>query len=83
MAELADVLDLGDVTSGKVIKMKKSIWELVLGVAQMGIGALAVLSIVVLAANGEEIAKWIPAFLLGIAWVVMGILGIKAYKSKE
>lgn len=63
--------------------MKKSIWELVLAIAQLGIGALAVLSVVVIAASGQEIAKWNPAFLLGIAWVVMGILGIKEYHSKQ
>ena len=63
--------------------MKKGIYALIASIVQLVIGTLAIVSFVILAADGEDLTKWIPAFLLAIAFVVLGIIGIKEHKSKE
>ena len=82
MVELADTLDLGDVTLGKVFDMKKSVWTLVASIVQIVIGVLGIAAYFILEIGGEEMTKWIPALILCITFVVRGFFDIKEYKSK-
>ena len=63
--------------------MKKRIWNLIAAIVQLIIGIFAITSFAILAINGEEIAKWIPAALLSTVFVVLGLIGIKEFKSKS
>ena len=63
--------------------MKKRIWNLIAAIVQLIIGIFAITSFAILAINGEEITKWIPAALLSTVFVVLGLIGIKEFKSKS
>ena len=61
----------------------KSKWQLFASVFQLIVGVLAIASFVILGFGGENMTKWIVTFILSIAFVVMGIIGIVDYKSKQ
>ena len=54
----------------------KSKWYLISSIFQLLVGLTAIVFFVILAVNGEIVAKWIITLLLAIAFVVMGIIGI-------
>lgn len=56
-------------------------WLLFSSVFQLVIGLLGVIAFIVLSVNGENTARFIVAMLLGIAYAVMGIIGIITYKK--
>lgn len=62
--------------------MKNRIVPLIMSVIQLLIGILAVAAFAVIAASGQEYTKFIPALLLGLGLIVLGILGIRLYFSK-
>lgn len=62
--------------------MKKK-WQFICSLGQLIIGTLAIVAFVILAINGEVMTKWMITFLLAIAFVVLGIIGIVAYKSNR
>ena len=61
----------------------KSKWDLISSIIQLVFGALAIITFIILAINGEIMTKWIVTLLLSIAFVVIGIIGIIDYKSKK
>ena len=62
----------------------KSKWYLISSVFQLIVGISAILSFIVLAADGENMTKWIITLLLSLAFVIIGIIGIKDYyKAKK
>ena len=61
----------------------KSKWDLISSIIQLVFGALAIITFIILAINGEIMTKWIITLLLAIAFVVIGIIGIIDYKSKN
>ncbi len=63
--------------------MKKDIWFFAASIVQLVIGIMAIAAFPILAIGGEEIAKWIPAFLLAIALIVHAILDLSARRSKK
>ena len=58
-------------------------WHLIASVFQLLIGAMAVVSFVVLWCCGEVMTRWIVTLILGIAFAVMGTMGIFDYKKKK
>jgi hypothetical protein len=61
----------------------KNKWGLVSAIIQLVIGALAVVSFFVLWANGEDMTRWIITFILSVAFVVLGVIGIIDYTSRK
>ena len=61
----------------------KSKWDLISSIIQLVFGALAIITFIILAINGEIMTKWIITLLLAIAFVVIGIIGIIDYKLKK
>lgn len=62
----------------------KSKWYLISSVFQLIVGISAIISFIVLAADGENMTKWIITLLLSLAFVIIGIIGIKDYcKAKK
>lgn len=61
--------------------MKKK-WPLISSIIQLIIGVAAALTIVLLAFNGEDTAKWTITLILSVAFIVLGIWGIIDYKRK-
>lgn len=61
----------------------KSKWQLFASIFQLIVGILAILSFVILGIGGENMTKWIVTLLLSVAFVVLGIIGIADYKSKN
>ena len=61
----------------------KSKWNLIAAIFQLVVGLVAVLSFIVLAAKGENMARWVVTFILSIAFVVLGIIGIIDYRSSK
>jgi len=59
----------------------KSKWNLIAAIFQLVIGLVAVFSFIILAAKGEDMARWIVTLILSIAFVVLGIIGIIDYQS--
>ena len=60
----------------------KSKWNLVTSIFQLVIGSLGTVAFVILRLSEENMAKWIPALVLSITSVVLGIIGIiKEYKK--
>ena len=57
----------------------KSKWYLISSVFQLIVGISAIISFIVLAADGENMTKWIITLLLSLAFVIIGIIGIKDY----
>lgn len=56
-------------------------WLLFSSVFQLVIGLLGVIAFIVLSVNGENTARFIITMLLGIAYAVMGIIGIVTYRK--
>ena len=65
---------------GVVMKNK---WSLVSAIIQLVIGTLVILSFFVLWANGEDMTRWIITFILSVAFVVLGVIGIIDYKTQK
>jgi len=61
----------------------KSKWRLIAAIVQLVIGIMATISFVIIAVSGDAIIRWIPAFLLAIAYVVIGVIGIIDYKTDK
>lgn len=61
----------------------KSKWYLAGSIIQMIIGVAAIISFIILYVGGEITAKWIVTLLLAIAFVVIGIIDIIAYKKAK
>lgn len=61
----------------------KSKWNLFVSVFQLIVGAAAMVSFAVLGFGGEPVAKWIVTLILSIAFVVLGIIGIKDYTANK
>lgn len=56
---------------------------LALSILQTVIGFLVVLSFVVLAVGGEEVRQYIATFVVGIVFLIMGIIGIVNFFRKK
>ncbi len=63
--------------------MKKDIWFFAASIVQLVIGIMAIAAFLILAIGGEEIAKWIPAFLLAIVLVVSAAVNLAEWRSKK
>ena len=61
----------------------KSKRKLIAAIFQLVVGLVAVLSFIVLAVSGENMARWVVTFILSIAFVVLGIIGIIDYRSSK
>lgn len=61
----------------------KSKWQLFTSIFQLIVGIAAIVSFVILGFGGENMTKWIITLILSVAFVVMGIMGIIDYKSKQ
>lgn len=60
----------------------KSKFQLFSSVFQLVGGVSAIAAFVVLAVNGEDIGRWVVTLLLAIAFLVLGIVGIRDYYKK-
>ena len=61
----------------------KSKWSLTASIFQLVIGITAALSFVILALNGENMARWIVTLVLSIAFIILGIIGVIDYFSNK
>ncbi len=52
-------------------------------VFQLAVGIAGIISFVIIAFSGEELTKWIGTLVLSIAFVVLGIMGIKEYRNQS
>ena len=57
----------------------KKVWYLVCSVVQLVFGILAIASFIVIAANGENVLKWILTLLFAVGLSVSGVIGIVNY----
>ena len=62
--------------------MKKK-WSLFTLILQLIVGVAAIMTFVVLAFAGIILVKWIITCLLGIAFLVFGIMGVIEYKKNK
>ena len=61
----------------------KGKWSLISSIIQVALGVLVIISFIILAMTGENMARWIVTLLLAIAFVVIGIMRIIDYKSNK
>ncbi len=61
--------------------MKK--WNLFSSIFQITVGMAAIVAYVVLAASGEPIGRWTVTFILAIAFVVLGVIGLIDCKRSD
>jgi len=61
----------------------KSKWQLFSSIFQLTVGILAILSFAILGFGGENMTKWIITLILAVAFVILGVVGIIDYKSKD
>ena len=61
----------------------KSKRQLFASIFQLIVGVLAIALFVVLGFGGENMIKWIVTLILSVAFVIMGIIGIVDYKTKQ
>ena len=61
----------------------KSKWQLFASIFQLIVGLAAIISFAILGLGGENMAKWVVTFILSVAFVVLGIIGIIDYKSNK
>jgi len=61
----------------------KSKWQLFASIFQLIVGVAAIVSFVILGFCGENMTKWIITLIVSVAFVVMGIMGMIDYKSKQ
>ena len=52
-------------------------------VFQLAVGVAGIISFVIIAFSEEELTKWIETLVLSIAFVVLGIMGIKEYRNQS
>jgi len=57
--------------------------SLILSVIETVIGALAIVSFVILAISGENMINWIPPLILSILLVIIGVTGIISSVKKN
>lgn len=62
--------------------MKKN-WRFFVSVVQLTVGILAIASYILLAMNGEAMAKWTVTLLLAAAFVILGLLGLAESRKKR
>ena len=62
------------------MKNKKT---LILSIFQIVIGIFAILAFIIALINNENMKKWIITLFLAVSYVVLGVIGIIDYKSKE
>ncbi len=61
----------------------KSKWYLIASVFELIIGIVAVVAFVISGLNDENMIKWIVTLILSVALIVLGIVGIKNYRSEK
>ena len=61
----------------------KTKFSLISSIFQLIVGIAAIISFIILAVSGENMARWIVTLILSIGFVVLGIMGILDYKSQE
>ena len=61
----------------------KSKWQLISSVFQLAVGIAAVVAFVVLAVNGENMARWIVTLILAVAFIVLGVIGLVSYVKQK
>lgn len=61
----------------------KSKWNLIASIFQLIVGIIAIVAFMVIGISGEIMIKWIGTFVLSVAFVVLGIIGIVNYKSNK
>ena len=54
-------------------------FKLISSIFQITVGLLAVISFIIILINGGVVIKWIISFILGILFLIQGIVGIKDY----
>lgn len=55
---------------------------LITSIFQIMVGLLAIIAFIILIIKGEDIRRWIITFLLAVAFIILGIVGIIDYKNK-
>ena len=58
-------------------------WRLFSSIFQIAVGIAAIIAYIVIAASGEPLGKWTVTFLLAIAFVVIGAIGIADWKKSN
>ncbi len=61
----------------------KNKWNLISSIFQLVIGVIAVVTFAVVGLSGENMIKWIVTLILSVAFIILGIIGIIDYKSKD
>ena len=61
----------------------KSKLSLISSIVKLVFGILAIIVLIILLINGEDMSKWIITLLLAVTFVIIGIIGIVDYKSKR
>ena len=61
----------------------KSKRNLIVSIFQLVIGLLAIVAFAILGFDGEDMTKWLITLLLAVAYVILGIIGIRDYKSNK
>ena len=61
----------------------KGKWQLFVAILQLIVGVMAIVCFAIVGWSDDNVLKWIGTLLLAVAFVVMGILGIIDYKSKQ
>ena len=58
-------------------------WKLISAIGQIVVGLAAIAAFIVIAANGEQIGKWIVTLILAVGYVIVGLIGLADYRSQK
>ena len=61
----------------------KSKRSLIVSIFQVVVGVLAIAAFAILGFGGEDMTKCLITLLLAVAYVILGIIGIRDYKSNK
>ena len=59
----------------------KTKFNLFTSIFQLIVGLLAIVSFIILWANGEVVTKWIITLVLAVVFVILGVVGVIDYIS--
>ncbi len=56
---------------------------LIASIFQLAVGIAVAVAFVIVALNGENVTRWLVTLALGIAFIVLGVIGIIDYSSSK
>lgn len=65
------------------MKSKWNLIGLICSIGQLVIGLSAIIAFIILSIGDESMTEWLITLILSVAFVILGICGIKNYKSQK